>query len=405
MEDNAIGNIDYSNSTVISALNLQIPPAWTFATSYVSTHENIRRSPLDSSCLIQNDILNTDFSNLYWSAENASFGLPLDFENINIDTAKAAIKSLANGINIIAAARIVDAAMLRLTRSFAHRLLAKQKVLFDAKTSLDQQLRQTREGYEQITASNELYSTKIADLQKRFGAVQRQLQQQIAKDEPATAEEEPATGDADASTHVDLSTTVTPYTKVKLQNDLYVFSGTKKERIDAWIRTAERIMTLGQLNSEYERITFASTRLRDYAQVVFENIESNNKILTWDILKRELLDKFKAFQYQHKLRDRLMELRMKESIDQYVIDFETLLHEAFGMHELDKIIYFKNGLKDSVREYINLERKDTLKETILRASQFSEYSRKPHSDALFSLSKNNTNKIVQKNDKIEIFYS
>ena len=83
---------------------------------------------------------------------------------------------------------------------------------------------------------------------------------------------------------------------------------------------------------------------------------------------------------------------MKDLIDQYVIDLETLLHEAFGMHELDKTIYFKNGLKDSVREYINLERQDTLKETILRAPQASEYSRKPHSDALFSLSKYNNKK-------------
>ena len=127
------------------------------------------------------------------------------------------------------------------------------------------------------------------------------------------------------------------YTKIKLQNDLYVFSGTKKERIDAWIKTAERIMTLGQLNTEYERITFASIRLREYAQIVYENIEASYPNLTCNILRGELMEKFKAYQYQHWLRD-----RQKESIDKYIIDFETLLHEAFGIHELDKIIYFKN---------------------------------------------------------------
>lgn len=132
MGDNALGNINYGNDTVTSALNLPIPAAWTFSTSYATTQNTISRLSLDSNSIIHNIILATEFTNLYWTAENATFGLPMDFENINLKTAKKSLTSLARGINVLAAARIVDAAILRLTRSYANRLVSKQKALFDA---------------------------------------------------------------------------------------------------------------------------------------------------------------------------------------------------------------------------------------------------------------------------------
>ncbi|POM81264.1 Transmembrane protein [Phytophthora palmivora] len=88
--------------------------------------------------------------------------------------------------------------------------------------------------------------------------------------------------------------------------------------------------------------------------------ERANKAPTWSLFKQQLRTRFRAFDFEYDLRERMFRLKQNETIHEYVSKFQDLLSQTeLAISELEKRFFFQNGLREETAKKIKEESPST----------------------------------------------
>jgi hypothetical protein len=135
------------------------------------------------------------------------------------------------------------------------------------------------------------------------------------------------------------------------------FHGKKGESIDTWIGKAERYFELCQMNNSATRTRYAVAYLEGNAALWWQNHirETLMPISQWDDLKTALVEQFKPVNSSKIARDNLAKLRQSTSVQAYIHTFRAITLEIDDIAESEKLDRFIRGLKDRVRQEVELQ--------------------------------------------------
>ncbi|MCI47679.1 hypothetical protein A2U01_0068921, partial [Trifolium medium] len=80
----------------------------------------------------------------------------------------------------------------------------------------------------------------------------------------------------------------------------------------------------------------------------FNSLRNENEDLAWDHLKEALLERYGGHG-EGDVYEQLTELRQKETVDEYITDFEYLTAQIPKLPEKQFLGYFPHGLKEEIR--------------------------------------------------------
>jgi len=91
----------------------------------------------------------------------------------------------------------------------------------------------------------------------------------------------------------------------------------------------------------------------------------------WNAFKISVKNSFQPENYQIYLRDQLKRLRQNSSVHDYATQFRNLVGQIDGMHDLDQVSYFIDGLKSNIKMEIKYRNPDSLNNAIDIATRYN----------------------------------
>ncbi|CAF1035577.1 unnamed protein product [Brachionus calyciflorus] len=160
--------------------------------------------------------------------------------------------------------------------------------------------------------------------------------------------------------------------KVKKNNKITTssqptFSGC--EDVMEWIRITEKNLIVSDVADEF-KVMAAGLYLRGDAEKSFEEWLQTQPKLVWDDFKKQMVKEYVKPEVAELALSKLRKLSQTGDLREYAEEFKKLTSQlASPMSEADKISYFKNGLKASLKPALILNKPTTLKEAIRIASE------------------------------------
>ena len=148
------------------------------------------------------------------------------------------------------------------------------------------------------------------------------------------------------------------------------FNGTSEENVITWLSILEEVL-VNQSTSETERVSVASTLLGGTASQWFVNLKTKNlRPSTWDEFKEQIIAQFQPRDFQEQLRRQLSKLRQKQSMQDYISAFRSIVGQIDAMDELTQIMLFTDGLSMNTSLYVQSKHPKTLEDAIREATTY-----------------------------------
>jgi hypothetical protein len=154
------------------------------------------------------------------------------------------------------------------------------------------------------------------------------------------------------------------------------FDGSSSSSVDAWVFQLEQYFTACGCQEDAAKILLASTLLRGHAsawwRLCHQEATTNQEraILTWENFKNRIQAQFRRIDPQRVARQQLANLTQESQIQDYTFKFRTLMLEiGLSMNEIDKVYYFKRGLKRHIRRELEIRDPQTLEDAIKMAER------------------------------------
>ena len=150
---------------------------------------------------------------------------------------------------------------------------------------------------------------------------------------------------------------------------LPLFFGKKGESVRTWLFQLEHTVHARRCSDEI-KLHLVATCLKDAALQWFVNFSANNTLLSWQMFVDNVILAFEPPHYQQILRQQLLSARQTDHVQTYVQNFRGLVNQATQVAELDKVLYFSQGLKPKTRSEVLYRAPTTLEEAIDIAVKF-----------------------------------
>ena len=127
-------------------------------------------------------------------------------------------------------------------------------------------------------------------------------------------------------------------------------------------------------------VPYGATLLRDNAMVWWRShVEAADqghvpRIVNWVDFYNAISYEFQPINTRKIARDRLAELRQRNSVQQYAHEFRTITADIPGISEDEKIDRFVRGLKDRTRQEVDIRDPKTLDEAVRIADRYDTIS-------------------------------
>lgn len=153
------------------------------------------------------------------------------------------------------------------------------------------------------------------------------------------------------------------------------FSARGSPQIDDWLFQVREYFESTRLPAA-DWVPFAATLLRGRAstwwRITKETALNSGRtpIKTWDHFAAALRQQFRPVNTAKTARDRLVNLRQTRSVQDYAYHFRSIIIDIPGMTEDEKIDRFVRGLKDRIRQEVDLREPGTLDKAISLADRY-----------------------------------
>lgn len=134
-------------------------------------------------------------------------------------------------------------------------------------------------------------------------------------------------------------------------------------------------------------VAYAATLLRENAMVWWRShVEQADRklverISTWQAFCAAIQAEFQPINTVKIARDRLAELRQRNSVQAYAYEFRNIVADIPGMTEDEKVDKFVRGLKDRTRQEVDIRDPRTLDEAVRIADRYDSISFQAHKKA------------------------
>ncbi|CAF4003840.1 unnamed protein product [Adineta steineri] len=151
-------------------------------------------------------------------------------------------------------------------------------------------------------------------------------------------------------THSSIGTSTEPSNKLMAKSDKY--NGTHGENIVTWLNSLQEMMAYNMIN-DGDRISIAVSYLGGTALQWFVDLTlQNQRPLSWADFKEKIISRFHPADFQEHLRQQLLQLRQKQSVEDYIQSFRSIVDQVHHMDELTQFICTFETSKKSVKEAI-----------------------------------------------------
>lgn len=126
------------------------------------------------------------------------------------------------------------------------------------------------------------------------------------------------------------------------------------------------------------------------------------RIVTWAAFYEALTLEFQPINTTKIARDKLAELRQRNSVQAYVFEFRNVVAEVPNMSEEEKVDKFIRGLKEKTRQEVDIRDPKSLEEAIRIADRYDTISFQNHRKAIPKYPVNNNNTTPMDIDNIGV---
>lgn len=148
------------------------------------------------------------------------------------------------------------------------------------------------------------------------------------------------------------------------------YNGTNDENVVTWLVALEEVMA-NRLIVDDERISLAVSLLGGTALQWFVNMKMKDQRPTsWIEFKHQLTSQFQPVDFQENLRQQLLQLRQKQSLQDYVYKFRSIVGQIHAMDELSQVMLFVNGLAANSSLYVRSKHPQTVEAAIREATTY-----------------------------------
>ena len=120
------------------------------------------------------------------------------------------------------------------------------------------------------------------------------------------------------------------------------FYGNPGDDISTWLFQAEQGLVIYG-HDETTKAVVGGSHLKGNALQWYRTVAANG-VPSWRVLKEGLLETFRPGDFQVALRERLVALKQKGKIGEYVSQFRALTNQIPEMSEAEKLFFFHHGL-------------------------------------------------------------
>src|SRR6185369_8036292 len=178
----------------------------------------------------------------------------------------------------------------------------------------------------------------------------------------------------------------------KISVRIPTFKGEPRENVVAWILQVRTVSHAQNITDEAMMVHYATTGLEGAALHWYLNkvIGNNNTTpyTTWNAFATALQTTFQPPNYQQYLRQQLRKLKQTTTVQEYTSQFQNIVGQITEMGELDKVMYYVDGLKSATKMEVSYQAPETLENAVAYAVKFDT--------AMFGLGKPIGNKFPQR---------
>ncbi|CAF4897132.1 unnamed protein product [Rotaria sp. Silwood1] len=148
------------------------------------------------------------------------------------------------------------------------------------------------------------------------------------------------------------------------------YNGTNEENVVTWLIALEEIMA-NRLIHDDDRISLAVSLLGGTALQWFVNLKlKNQRPSSWNEFKEQLRSQFQPVDFQEHLRQKLLQLKQKHILQDYIQAFRNIVGQIHNMDELTQVIFFVNSLSSNTGLYVRSKHPQTVEEAIREATTY-----------------------------------
>ncbi|OMJ10971.1 Retrotransposon-derived protein PEG10 [Smittium culicis] len=166
--------------------------------------------------------------------------------------------------------------------------------------------------------------------------------------------------------------------------------GTLNEDIDAWLFKVKIWKVATGITSDRQLIAVVASNLEKNAlawfQAWFNSVDE--PFTSWATFEKEIKKRFQSPQRKRRLRDELFELRQKNSMVEYVEEFQRLVALIGTMTAEEALYKFVRGLKPHIRNLVLIQDPTTLMEAMKMAEIFDAGTKASNNNYRFNFSPN-----------------
>ncbi|CAF5124856.1 unnamed protein product, partial [Rotaria sp. Silwood1] len=119
------------------------------------------------------------------------------------------------------------------------------------------------------------------------------------------------------------------------------------------------------------RISLAVSLLGGTALQWFVNLKlKNQRPSSWNEFKEQLRSQFQPVDFQEHLRQKLLQLKQKHILQDYIQAFRNIVGQIHNMDELTQVIFFVNSLSSNTGLYVRSKHPQTVEEAIREATTY-----------------------------------
>ena len=142
------------------------------------------------------------------------------------------------------------------------------------------------------------------------------------------------------------------------------FSGSSKE-VQNWLDAMESYLDALGLTTSPEGVATAITYLQGPARTWWRALpgtKEQKKKMKWDYFSEELLKQFQPYNLVKDARRKLRTTVQTTSVREYIARFRTVMLDIPDMPEAEQVWQFTEGLKSTIRVFVNLRNPKTMEE-------------------------------------------
>ena len=158
--------------------------------------------------------------------------------------------------------------------------------------------------------------------------------------------------------------------RLQMNNTQNTFSGNKNENVNDWLSIVEDNMKIANVPQD-DYVLVASTYLRQNALQFYQSIRNTNP--DWAEYREQFKEYFLPPNYQQILYDKLSNLKCKESIQDYIRDFNYTVNQIEDLPEIQKIFSFRQNLATDTKGYLGLQNPQTLQQAQQMATAYEAH--------------------------------